>query len=43
MSLNNRDVMFFVNCVFENDIFTYILLYHFYQSSYQNRLNNSST
>ena len=31
---NNCDDMFFVNCVFKNVIFRYILLYHFYQSNY---------
>ena len=30
---NNYDDMFFVNCVFENDIFMYILLYRLYQSN----------
>ena len=25
---------FFANCVFENNMFTYILLYHLYQSNY---------
>ena len=27
---NNYDNIFFVNCVFENDIFMYVLLYHLY-------------
>ena len=30
--INNCDVMFFVNCVFENVM--YVLLYHLYQSNY---------
>ena len=31
---NNYDIMFFANCVFKNDIFMYILLYHLYQPNY---------
>ena len=33
MSLNNHDDIFFINCVFENDMFMYVLLYHLYQSN----------
>ena len=32
--INNRDDMFFANCIFENDIFMYILQRRLYQSSY---------
>ena len=31
---NNYDVIIFVNCVFENDMFMYILLYRLYQPNY---------
>ena len=31
---NNYDIMFFINCIFKNDIFMYVLLYHLYQSNY---------
>ena len=31
---NNYDDIFFANCVFENDMFMYILLYHLYRPNY---------
>ena len=31
---NNYNIMFFVNCVFENDMFMYILQHRLYQSNY---------
>ena len=31
---NNHNGMFFINCVFEHDIFMYVLLYHLYQPRY---------
>ena len=34
IAVNNCNVIFFVNCVFENDMFMYVLLYHLYRPSY---------
>ena len=31
---NNYDDIFFANCVFKNDMFMYVLLYHLYQPNY---------